>query len=173
MNAFMIFSKRHRALVHQRHPNQDNRTVSKILGEWWYALGPKEKQKYHDLAFQVTLFPPGSSQLPLVGWVSEGLSALSCQVKEAHFKAHPDWKWCNKDRKKSSSEAKPTSLGLAGGHKETRERSMSETGTAAAPGGQSAPWLSCPVTSLPERCQLPSFLLNPWPISLSLPCRFV
>ena len=25
MNAFMIFSKRHRALVHQRHPNQDNR----------------------------------------------------------------------------------------------------------------------------------------------------
>ncbi|XP_051063444.1 protein capicua homolog isoform X8 [Phodopus roborovskii] len=107
MNAFMIFSKRHRALVHQRHPNQDNRTVSKILGEWWYALGPKEKQKYHDLAFQ---------------------------VKEAHFKAHPDWKWCNKDRKKSSSEAKPASLGLAGGHKEPRERSMSETGTAAAPG---------------------------------------
>ncbi|KAM9224432.1 protein capicua homolog isoform 3-T3 [Dugong dugon] len=107
MNAFMIFSKRHRALVHQRHPNQDNRTVSKILGEWWYALGPKEKQKYHDLAFQ---------------------------VKEAHFKAHPDWKWCNKDRKKSSSEAKPASLGPAGGHKETRERSMSETGTAAAPG---------------------------------------
>lgn len=53
MNAFMIFSKRHRALVHQRHPNQDNRTVSKILGEWWYALGAKEKQKYHDLAFQV------------------------------------------------------------------------------------------------------------------------
>uniref|UniRef100_A0A4W4E8I0 Protein capicua homolog n=1 Tax=Electrophorus electricus TaxID=8005 RepID=A0A4W4E8I0_ELEEL len=95
MNAFMIFSKRHRALVHQRHPNQDNRTVSKILGEWWYALGPKEKQKYHDLAFQ---------------------------VKEAHFKAHPDWKWCNKDRKKSSSEGR----GVAGG-KDIRERSMSET----------------------------------------------
>ena len=55
MNAFMIFSKRHRALVHQRHPNQDNRTVSKILGEWWYSLGPQEKQKYHDLAFQVRL----------------------------------------------------------------------------------------------------------------------
>ena len=54
MNAFMIFSKRHRALVHQRHPKSDNRTVSKILGEWWYALGPKEKQKYHDLAFQVS-----------------------------------------------------------------------------------------------------------------------
>ncbi|KAL4616808.1 hypothetical protein GN956_G22040, partial [Arapaima gigas] len=95
MNAFMIFSKRHRALVHQRHPNQDNRTVSKILGEWWYALGQKEKQKYHDLAFQ---------------------------VKEAHFKAHPDWKWCNKDRKKSSSEGR----GVPGG-KDMRERSMSET----------------------------------------------
>lgn len=54
MNAFMIFSKRHRALVHQRHPNQDNRTVSKILGEWWYALGHDEKQKYHELASEVS-----------------------------------------------------------------------------------------------------------------------
>ena len=53
MNAFMIFSKRHRALVHQRHPNQDNRSVSKILGEWWYALKPEEKKQYHDLANQV------------------------------------------------------------------------------------------------------------------------
>ncbi|MEQ2294110.1 hypothetical protein AMECASPLE_000493 [Ameca splendens] len=93
MNAFMIFSKRHRALVHQRNPNQDNRTVSKILGEWWYALGPNEKQKYHDLAFQ---------------------------VKEAHFRAHPDWKWCNKDRRKSLSEGRGTP-------KELRERSMSES----------------------------------------------
>lgn len=66
MNAFMIFSKRHRTLVHQRHPNQDNRTVSKILGEWWYALGVDEKKKYHELA---------------------------SEVKEAHFKAHPEWKW--------------------------------------------------------------------------------
>uniref|UniRef100_A0A8C1ACA8 Protein capicua homolog n=1 Tax=Cyprinus carpio carpio TaxID=630221 RepID=A0A8C1ACA8_CYPCA len=95
MNAFMIFSKRHRALVHQRHPNQDNRTVSKILGEWWYALGPKEKKKYHDLAFQ---------------------------VKEAHFRAHPDWKWCNKDRRKSLSEGRGTP-----GAKEARERSVSES----------------------------------------------
>nr|XP_026689957.1 protein capicua homolog isoform X4 [Ciona intestinalis] len=76
MNAFMIFSKMHRGLVHQRHPNQDNRTVSKILGEWWYALPSTEKQKYHNLAFQ---------------------------VKEAHFKAHPDWKWCSKERKRSGS----------------------------------------------------------------------
>ena len=53
MNAFMIFSKRHRARVHERHPHQDNRTVSKILGEWWYALGSDEKQMYHELAHQV------------------------------------------------------------------------------------------------------------------------
>uniref|UniRef100_A0A673NN50 Protein capicua homolog n=2 Tax=Sinocyclocheilus rhinocerous TaxID=307959 RepID=A0A673NN50_9TELE len=98
MNAFMIFSKRHRGLVHQRHPNQDNRTVSKILGEWWYALGPKEKQKYHDLAFQ---------------------------VKEAHFRAHPDWKWCNKDRRKSLSEGRGTP-----GAKEAQEHSVSESTVA-------------------------------------------
>ena len=53
MNAFMIFSKRHRPLVHQRHPNQDNRTVSKILGEWWYALDPNDRSKYEQLAVQV------------------------------------------------------------------------------------------------------------------------
>lgn len=76
MNAFMIFSKRHRLMVHEKYPNQDNRTVSKILGEWWYALGPDEKQKYHDLA---------------------------TQVKEAHFRAHPDWKWCSRERRKSAS----------------------------------------------------------------------
>ncbi|OZC11080.1 hypothetical protein X798_01906 [Onchocerca flexuosa] len=76
MNAFMIFSKRHRPLVHEKYPNRDNRTVSKILGEWWYALGPEEKQKYHDLA---------------------------TQVKEAHFRAHPDWKWCSRERKKTTN----------------------------------------------------------------------
>ncbi|XP_072304299.1 protein capicua homolog isoform X2 [Eucyclogobius newberryi] len=104
MNAFMIFSKRHRALVHQRHPNQDNRTVSKILGEWWYALGPNEKQQYHDLAFQ---------------------------VKEAHFRAHPDWKWCNKDRRKSLSEGRGT----------PKERSMSECIDPQSPVAEVKPWL--------------------------------
>lgn len=84
MNAFMIFSKRHRALVHQKHPNQDNRTVSKILGEWWYALTTEQKQKYHELA---------------------------TEVKEAHFKAHPQWKWCSKDRRKSSSSSKDNQRG--------------------------------------------------------------
>lgn len=84
MNAFMIFSKRHRATVHTKHPNQDNRTVSKILGEWWYALTPVQKQKYHELA---------------------------TEVKEAHFKAHPQWKWCSKDRRKSSSSSKDNQRG--------------------------------------------------------------
>ncbi|KAK0396462.1 hypothetical protein QR680_001725 [Steinernema hermaphroditum] len=84
MNAFMIFSKRHRPLVHEKYPNRDNRAVSKILGEWWYALGVEEKQKYHDLA---------------------------SQVKEAHFKAHPEWKWSSRERKKSS-------IGTNGGVKE-------------------------------------------------------
>ncbi|XP_005062728.2 PREDICTED: 40S ribosomal protein S19-like [Ficedula albicollis] len=68
MNAFMIFSKRHRALVHQRHPNQDNRTVSKILGEWWYALGPREKQQYHDLAFQSRFRSRRSGKLKVPDW---------------------------------------------------------------------------------------------------------
>lgn len=73
MNAFMIFSKRHRPIVQEKFPNKDNRAVSKILGEWWYALGPEEKQEYHELA---------------------------SEVKEAHFKAHPKWKWCSKDGKR-------------------------------------------------------------------------
>lgn len=79
MNAFMIFSKRHRKIVHEKHPNQDNRTVSKILGEWWYALGSGEKMQYHELA---------------------------SEVKEAHFRAYPEWKWCSKDRRKSSGSGK-------------------------------------------------------------------
>lgn len=56
MNAFMIFSKKHRHLVHQKHPNQDNRTVSKILGEMWYAVSPEEQQKYRKLADEVSIF---------------------------------------------------------------------------------------------------------------------
>ncbi|GAV08200.1 hypothetical protein RvY_17928 [Ramazzottius varieornatus] len=78
MNAFMIFSKRHRPLVHQKHPNQDNRTVSKILSEWWYSLDADSKKEYQKLA---------------------------AQIRDAHFKAHPQWKWTSKERKKSMSTA--------------------------------------------------------------------
>ena len=28
---------------------------------------------------------------------------LANQVKEAHFRAHPEWKWCSKERRKSST----------------------------------------------------------------------
>lgn len=56
MNAFMLFSKKHRQLVHQKNPNQDNRTVSKMLGEMWYSVGPEEQQKYRKLADEVCLF---------------------------------------------------------------------------------------------------------------------
>ncbi|KAG5896688.1 hypothetical protein JTB14_002535 [Gonioctena quinquepunctata] len=98
MNAFMIFSKRHRGLVHQRHPNQDNRTVSKILGEWWYALGAAEKKKYHELA---------------------------SEVKEAHFRAHPEWKWCNKDRRKSSTGSGRSKLSSTGDSGETSDLPIS------------------------------------------------
>ncbi|XP_046913577.2 putative transcription factor capicua [Dermatophagoides farinae] len=79
MNAFMIFSKRHRALVHHKHPNSDNRAVSKILGEWWYSLPAQEKQQYQELANK---------------------------VKEAHYKRHPDWKWCSKSMLPGSEHGK-------------------------------------------------------------------
>jgi hypothetical protein len=115
MNAFMIFSKRHRALVHQRHPNQDNRTVSKILGEWWYQLGPDEKQKYHSLA---------------------------SEVKEAHFKANPGWKWCSRDRRKSSSGTGPPGLDgvVVGGKK--RRSSSTDDGPLASPSKTDGPGAS-------------------------------
>lgn len=102
MNAFMIFSKKHRSLVHEKHPNQDNRTVSKILGEWWYALGSDGKTQYH---------------------------VLASEMKEAHFKAHPEWKWCSKDRKKSTGAGgtfAPTSA------KEAAAATAKEAATAAA-----------------------------------------
>lgn len=98
MNAFMIFSKKHRKLVHKKHPNQDNRTVSKILGEWWYALKPEEKAPYNELA---------------------------SSYKDAHFKLHPEWKWCSKDRRKSSSSGKGnhgnSSLAAANGAKQRND----------------------------------------------------
>ena len=53
--------------------------LSFFKGEWWYSLSPDGKKKYQDLANQ---------------------------VKEAHFKAHPEWKWCSKSerqRRKSST----------------------------------------------------------------------
>ena len=58
-----------------------------ILGEWWYSLKTQEKQKYHELA---------------------------SEVKEAHSKAFPEWKWCSKDKRKSSSSSSRLKLESAG-----------------------------------------------------------
>lgn len=35
-------------------------------------------------------------------------------MKEAHFKAHPEWKWCSKDRRKSSTSSLKGESGLKG-----------------------------------------------------------
>ena len=53
--------------------------MSKILSEWWYALDAEAKKEYQRLAGQ---------------------------IRDAHFKAHPDWKWTSKERKKSASQKK-------------------------------------------------------------------
>lgn len=75
-NSFILFSRKYRPKVHQLHPNSDNRTVSKILGQWWYSLDQSEKNKYKVEAFQ---------------------------QKEDHFKKHPEWKWCSKSQSSPSA----------------------------------------------------------------------
>ncbi|ELV09777.1 HMG box transcription factor BBX [Tupaia chinensis] len=54
MNAFLLFCKRHRSLVRQEHPRLDNRGATKILADWWAVLDPKEKQKYTDMAKEIS-----------------------------------------------------------------------------------------------------------------------
>ena len=49
---------------------------------------------------------------------------LYLQVKEAHFKAHPDWKWCNKERKKSASSSSDITIKKEG--ERTRRASEGE-----------------------------------------------
>lgn len=66
MNAFMLFAKRHRSVVREYYSNYDNRTISKILSEWWYALKPDCKQKYKDLADE---------------------------IKAEHYRVFPDFEW--------------------------------------------------------------------------------
>jgi hypothetical protein len=53
MNAFLIFCKRHRGVVRDRYPHLENRSITKILGEWWANLEPSEKASYTELARQV------------------------------------------------------------------------------------------------------------------------
>lgn len=66
MNAFLIFCKRHRTIVRDRHPNLENRSITKILGDWWANLDKDQKSSYTNLAKQ---------------------------YKDAFFTAHPDFKW--------------------------------------------------------------------------------
>lgn len=66
MNAFLIFCKRHRTIVRDRHPNLENRSITKILGNWWANLDKEQKSSYTNLAKQ---------------------------YKDAFFTAHPDFKW--------------------------------------------------------------------------------
>lgn len=53
MNAFLIFCKRHRGVVRDRYPHLENRSITKILGEWWANLEQPEKASYTELARQV------------------------------------------------------------------------------------------------------------------------
>lgn len=50
MNAFLIFCKRHRALVREKYPNLENRSITKILGDWWAFLPNEDKSPYKELA---------------------------------------------------------------------------------------------------------------------------
>lgn len=76
MNSFMLFAKRHRGQVHTLYPLCDNRTVSKILSETWYAMDPQKKEIYHKFA---------------------------TEMREEHFRLHPDFKWKTPNEQNSTS----------------------------------------------------------------------
>ncbi|XP_035829434.1 uncharacterized protein LOC101849267, partial [Aplysia californica] len=83
MNAFLIFCKRHRSVVREKHPELDNRSVTRVLGDLWANLG-EEKATY---------------------------TTLAKQYKDAFMKANPDYKWHNTDKSSSAASkvtAKPT-----------------------------------------------------------------
>ncbi|XP_061401072.1 putative uncharacterized protein DDB_G0282499 [Musca vetustissima] len=66
MNAFLIFCKRHRAIVKERYKNLENRAITKILGDWWASLDASDKECFTNLAQQ---------------------------NKDAFFSANPNFKW--------------------------------------------------------------------------------
>ncbi|TMW47715.1 hypothetical protein DOY81_007204 [Sarcophaga bullata] len=66
MNAFLIFCKRHRAIVKERYKNLENRAITKILGDWWASLDDNDKKCFTNLAQQ---------------------------NKDAFFSANPNFKW--------------------------------------------------------------------------------
>lgn len=67
MNAFLLFCKKQRSLVRAKHPNLENREITRILGDWWSKLDKEQKSKYTDQARQ---------------------------HKQAFMEANPNFKWC-------------------------------------------------------------------------------
>jgi len=57
-------------VVKQKYPHLENRSITKILGEWWAGLDSEEKQKYTELART---------------------------YKEAFMRANPHFKWYKTD----------------------------------------------------------------------------
>lgn len=53
-NGFLLFCKRHRDIVSAKNPNLENRGVTKLLGNWWRTLEEDERDKYKELARQVS-----------------------------------------------------------------------------------------------------------------------
>jgi len=66
MNAFLLFCKQHRQIVREKYPAIKNRSITKLLEEWWSSLAEDEKSPYTD---------------------------LSIQYKEAFMKANPEFRW--------------------------------------------------------------------------------
>ncbi|XP_067638832.1 putative uncharacterized protein DDB_G0282133 isoform X2 [Eurosta solidaginis] len=66
MNAFLIFCKRHRAIVKERYKSLENRAITKILGDWWASLDANDKKCF---------------------------TSLAQQNKDAFFNANPNFKW--------------------------------------------------------------------------------
>ncbi|XP_006821430.1 uncharacterized protein LOC100313559 [Saccoglossus kowalevskii] len=81
MNAFLLFCKRHRSLVKERHPWLDNRSATKMLADMWAVLEGGEKEKYLELARQ---------------------------CKAAFLKAYPDYKWCGTSKTQINTPSSPT-----------------------------------------------------------------
>ncbi|CAH1796058.1 unnamed protein product [Owenia fusiformis] len=109
MNAFLIFCKRHRSVVRQKHPHLDNRTVTRILGEWWAKLGNEEKGVYTDLAKQ---------------------------YKDAFMKANPDYKWFNPEKavhSQGASKATQKQAQKITGHNDQDSSKKIEAGKLADP----------------------------------------
>lgn len=85
--------------------------------------------------------------------ITEGFPTC-LQIKEHHYRAHPDWKWCSKDRRKTSSSSNksdgpPYTPGAQGIDNMPLTPGGSNTGQVFTPGGpnSSGPPLTPSATS--------------------------